>query len=61
MATSPWKKLPATWPADQTKVWVRRIYQMLPFQATIDYATQSFILDTGPTIPWWFIDSWRPL
>jgi hypothetical protein len=61
MSTSLWKKLPTYWPTPETLVWVRRIYGLEPFKATLHVATWEFELETGQLVPWYILDAWRPL
>lgn len=61
MSSSLWKKMPTTWPPNGVLVWVRRVGQMVPFKATMTYGQEDLLLEDGTPIPWWCLDSWRPL
>jgi hypothetical protein len=63
-----WFTQPVKNPSDGDVVWVRRTAILTaPFQAQWRVATQDFLIttvgtgDPPTTLPWWAIQSWRPV
>lgn len=57
----PWFSIAVDLPIDGATVYIHRLMDSLPIIATWDLTTAMFTLDTGLSLPWYFVRNWRSL
>ncbi len=56
-----WQDIVLIQPGDGSTVWIRRLFNEDPVQATYDATTEAFTTGAGLLIPAYIVSRWRAL